>query len=298
MSSFTDRQIHPNSKLETQLKPGKFHKTKTLRSKRKTASFNTFEEKEAFVKKITSNKAMQKPELQAPAMKKQKFPENDSSLARKIIKKNFSSDGKFKSIKKPTNECIPRIEGLTDYRLPLLKLGGAISITYLSLFSLEVIFSPKEYILVKQSAPGFRPGWLQDEVIAAYLYNLRQKHLNMEFIYPSEALALNKFKKLRNLLAQVDSNKIEYICIPYNDSGMHWILAVPCVKVTTILVLDPMVNEYQPFNKAHQGAVYVASEILNHRFQKQVEKVESIKHTLQKDTNSRGFTAVSTHPKF
>ena len=51
MSSFTDRQIHPNSKLETQLKPGKFHKTKKLRSKRKTASFNTFEEKEAFVKK-------------------------------------------------------------------------------------------------------------------------------------------------------------------------------------------------------------------------------------------------------
>ena len=48
MSSFTDRQIHPNSKLETQLKPEKFYKTKKLRSKRKTASFNTFEEKEAF----------------------------------------------------------------------------------------------------------------------------------------------------------------------------------------------------------------------------------------------------------
>ena len=272
------------------MKPGKFHKTKKLRSKRKTASFNTFEEKEAFVKKITSNKAMQKSELQAPAMKKQKFPEKtkDSSLTHKIIKNKFSSDGKFKSIKKPTNECIPRIKGLTDYRLPLLKLGGAISITYLSLFSLEVIFSSKEYTLVKQSAPGFRPGWLQDEVIAAYLYNLRQKHLNMEFIYPSEALALNKFKKLRNLLAQVDSNNIEYICIPYNDSGMHWILAVLCVKAATVLILDPMVNEYQPFNKAHQGAVYVASEILNHRFQKQVEKVESIKHTLQKDTNSCG----------
>ena len=83
-----------------------------------------------------------------------------------------------------------------------------------------------------------------------------------------------------------------------NNSRMHWILAVLCVKAATVLVLDPMVNEYQPFNKAHQGAVYVASQILNHRFQKQVEKVESIKHTLQKDTNSRGFNAVSTHPKF
>ena len=61
----------------------------------------------------------------------------------------------------------------------------------------------------------------------------------MEFICPSEALTLNKFKKLRNFLAQVDS-----ICIPYNDSEMHWILAVLCVKTATVIVLDPMVNEY------------------------------------------------------
>ena len=88
--------------------------------------------------------------------------------------------------------------------------------------------------------------------------------------------------------AQVDSNKIEYICIPYNNSGMNWILAVLVVKAATVLVSDPMVNEYQPFNKAHQRAVYIASEILNHQFQKQVEKFESIKHILQKDSNSCG----------
>ena len=83
--------------------------------------------------------------------------------------------------------------------------------TYFSLFSLEIILSSKEYTLVKQSAPGFRPMWLQDEVIAAYMYSLRQKHLNMELINLSETLTSNKFKKLRNLLAQVDSNQIEYI---------------------------------------------------------------------------------------
>ena len=49
VSSSTDRQIHPNSKLETQMKPAKFNKTKKLQSKRKTVSFNTFEEKEEFV---------------------------------------------------------------------------------------------------------------------------------------------------------------------------------------------------------------------------------------------------------
>ena len=80
MSSSADRQINPNSKLETQVKLGKFHKTKKFLSKRKTLSFNTFEQKEAFLKKIASSKAMQKYELQAPAIKKQKFPENDYLL--------------------------------------------------------------------------------------------------------------------------------------------------------------------------------------------------------------------------
>ena len=85
MSSSINRRIHSNSKLELQVKSGKFHKNKKLQSKRKTTSFNTFEEKEEFIKKITSSKAMQKSALQAPAMKKQKLPENDSSLVRKII---------------------------------------------------------------------------------------------------------------------------------------------------------------------------------------------------------------------
>ena len=56
-----------------------------LQSKRKTASFNTFGEKEAFVKNSNSSEAMQKPELLALAMKKQNFPENDFLRPRKIF---------------------------------------------------------------------------------------------------------------------------------------------------------------------------------------------------------------------
>ena len=59
-------------------------------------------------------------------------------------------------------------------------------------------------------------------------------------------------------------------------------------KMATVPILDTMINEYQSFNKAHQGAVNNASQIPKHRFQKEVEIVERIKHTLQKDTNSFG----------
>ena len=50
----------------------------------------------------------------------------------------------------------------------------------------------------------------------------------------------------------------EYIYIPYIDSGMHWILAVLCVNTAAVLVLDPIVNKYQPINKARQRTVYAA----------------------------------------
>ena len=58
MSSSSDKQIYPNSKLQTQVKPRKFHETNKLQSKRKTPSFNTFEEKEAFVKNYIKCKSL------------------------------------------------------------------------------------------------------------------------------------------------------------------------------------------------------------------------------------------------
>ena len=51
MSSSADRHVHPNSELETQLKPGKFHKIKSYRVKeRQLHSIATFEEEKTFEK--------------------------------------------------------------------------------------------------------------------------------------------------------------------------------------------------------------------------------------------------------
>ena len=58
MSSSSDKQIYPNSKLQTQVEPRKFHETNKLQSKRKAPSFNTFEEKEAFVKNYIKCKSL------------------------------------------------------------------------------------------------------------------------------------------------------------------------------------------------------------------------------------------------
>ena len=66
------------------MKPRKFHKTKKLHSKRKEASSDAFEEMRHF----KTLHPMQELELQAPAMEKQEFPENDSSLASQSTEKH------------------------------------------------------------------------------------------------------------------------------------------------------------------------------------------------------------------
>ena len=84
------------------------------------------------------------------------------------------------------------LKDLKDYKVSLIKFG-CIDITYLSILSLEVIFTFNEYENVRKIDKGVRPGWLQDEVIAAYFYCLRQCHKNLEFIDASEALAAGMF---------------------------------------------------------------------------------------------------------
>ena len=49
---------------------------------------------------------------------------------------------------------------------------SSIDITYLSMLSLEVIFTPNEYENIRKTAKGFRSGWLQDQLIATYFYCL------------------------------------------------------------------------------------------------------------------------------
>ena len=60
VSTRNSKIIHPNSKLETQIKPGKFHRTKKAWNKTKETppSSKFFKKKEDFIKRITANEPM------------------------------------------------------------------------------------------------------------------------------------------------------------------------------------------------------------------------------------------------
>ena len=161
--------------------------------------------------------------------------------------------------------------------------------TYLSILSLEVTFTSNEYENIRKIDKGFRHGWLQDKVIAAYFfYCLWQRYKNLEFIDPSEALAAGIFGSIRPFLFEMNSGDIDYVYLPYKNSGTHWILAVIDVRASAVIILYPISTNYQPSNKSHKEAVFFAPEILNKRFLKEVIEEKPIRHPLQHDMNSCG----------
>ena len=86
----------------------------------------------------------------------------------------------------------------------------------------------------------------------------------------------------------MNSGDIDYVYLPYNNSGTHWILAVVDVRASAVIILDPISINYQPSNKSRKEAVFIASEILNKRFSKEAIEVNTIRHSSQQDTNSCG----------
>ena len=155
MGNINQRHIHPNSKLETQIKPSKFHRTKKAQNKRTESplSFTLFQNKEEFIKRITAKEPMKKSELQSSPCKKQKlstvcFP-SDKSTKKQVLKKLCVPETNF--ISKESEDYIPRIKEL---KVSLIKFG-CIDITYLSILSLEVIITSNEYEKIRKIDKGF-----------------------------------------------------------------------------------------------------------------------------------------------
>ena len=185
--------------METQSKPGKFQRTKKAQNKRTETplSFTLFKNKGKFIKIITANEPTKKSELQSSPCKKQKLStvcfQSDKSTKKQVLKKHRVPETNF--ISKESEGSIPRIKDLKDYKVSLIKFG-CIDIIYLSILSLEVFFTSNEHENIRKIDKGFSPIWLQDEVIAAYFYCLRQHYKNLEFVDPSEALTAGMFRSI------------------------------------------------------------------------------------------------------
>ena len=149
--------------------------------------------------------------------------------------------------------------------------------------------SSDQLATLKKIDNSFKPGWLQDEVIGSYLFNLVRQHNQVKYWGSNEALALSHCNSVNLLWDGDDLTNTRYTFVPYNPSGRHWILIVLDVKLNKVSILDPPSKCYLKENKYNKLYAPVGWELFQRKFNKtNIKTVTSTEHVLQQDSHNCG----------
>ena len=177
---------------------------------------------------------------------------------------------------------IPRINS-SGLNFQLLKLGET-NLYYSSFLSLEINFSKKESEDIATKIPNHKVGWLNDEIIDGFMFQLQKTYPNMIYCGCTESLAILHSKSMRLLWNGVNLNNVELVIIPFNQANTHWTLAVVKISSCEMLFLDPMKNEAKESDNAFKSV----NKLFHQKFGKTIQKVSSPDHNLQDDSKSCG----------
>lgn len=162
-------------------------------------------------------------------------------------------------------------------------------LSYVSLLTLEVAIPNSVLKKIKEADINFRKAWLQDEVIAAYLQCLQCKYDGIKYCAPTEAMCLSLSRSVKLLWSNENLSDIKLVLIPFNPSGIHWVLIVLNIDSDEILILDPMAKGYIKDNNHHQLCVKVGMELFSRKFRKhKIQAISSRDHILQADSFNCG----------
>ena len=98
---------------------------------------------------------------------------------------------------KPPNTCLSK----TALR------NGRYTVTFLDLMSLEVCHTYAQMKDIKSYDKLFESGWLHDEIISSFLFNVTKEHSEVLFCGSTEALLIHHEKSFRKMLKNEDLTK-------------------------------------------------------------------------------------------
>ena len=129
-------------------------------------------------------------------------------------------------------------------------------------------------------------GWLHDKIVDSYLFLLELKFSHVLYCGSVEARAIVAGKSMKCLWKNQQLFNKELVFVPYNPSGVHWLLIVLNLLQSTIMLLDPMLEN-------NTSDVELVKEIgitlLKNKFSLQnVAVIPANKHSLQEDGSSFG----------
>ena len=134
----------------------------------------------------------------------------------------------------------------------------------------------------------FRVGWLSDEVIDSFLWNLGLYDSTVLVIPTTVMLMLQTDRdgSVDRLWSFEDITNKEWLMGPWNPSGSHWILVAYHFPTKQLIVIDPMHNIASPITTSN--AITIFAKILHVKFNISNVVIGHVNHTLQDDSLSCG----------
>ena len=110
------------------------------------------------------------------------------------------------------------------------------TITYLDLLSLERTITASELSKIKKYDKNFKTGWLHDEIINSFPYQLTNRNEELLYCDSIAASVISEGKSFKKLWKDQDISKKSMIIIPFNPNNCHWILVVVSIKERAVAV--------------------------------------------------------------
>ena len=132
-----------------------------------------------------------------------------------------------------------------DFKQTILR-NGPNNLSVLVLKSTEPSLSNVEIYRFKEVDRVFRTGWLYDEVIDSFFWNICSEHTDL-LLCPTlvtTALATRHQAQvgIQRLWMEEDINSARVILAPWNPSRNHWVLVVIFLSSFAAHFLDPLSN--------------------------------------------------------
>ena len=135
------------------------------------------------------------------------------------------------------------IEIICNINVPfreVLLRNGRHSITYLDLISLKVLHNQSQLAKIRKDDVNFRSGWLHDEIINSYLFQIHLQFRHVTHCGSTEALLIYNGKSFRKMWKGESLSDKHILFIPFNLSNRQWTLPFVNLKTKTLYILDPL----------------------------------------------------------
>ena len=206
---------------------------------------------------------------------------------KEILLSETEKGEKAKTLNGYKEKCVFKI--ICNINVPFRKVflrNGCHSITYLDLIFLEVLHNQSQLTKIRDDDVNFCSGWLHDEIINSYLFQIQFQFKHVIYCGSTEVLLIYNGESFRKMWKRKSLSEKQFLFIPFNLSNRHWTLLFVNLKTKTMYILDPL-KQYTDADLVNKAAI-VTNIILANKFgYSKGCRIGSMSHFLQKDAVSR-----------